>query len=160
MEAALRVTEMDGREFIRQSPKTTWTEPFEPYTSPAEMKRREKEARRRREQGLPPASPSVTVCSRSETQLVDHYIMNLPDSALEFLDAFTGLYDPLTAEPGFVEAVEKRGLPMVHIYCFTREFEPDKAQTDVCEVRHPSVGLLLSPIDQCTRGQQVFSVIP
>ena len=60
--------------------------------------------------------------------------MNLPDSALEFLDAFIGLYDHMLSEPGFREAVKQKGMPMVHVYCFTREIEPDRAESDICQV--------------------------
>lgn len=136
MEGALRVSEMDGREFIRRSPEMAWKETFQPHTSAAETRRREKEARRQRKQGPLKSSPLPST-STSRPQLVEHYIMNLPDSALEFLDAFTGLYDPMLSDPGFVKAVEEREMPMVHAYCFTREIEADRARVDICEVSPP-----------------------
>ncbi len=126
---------MDGREFIRRSPSLVWTDPFEAYTSPTQIKKREKEARKRREQGLSrPTMTSNSSESSPEPQLVEHYLMNLPDSALEFLDAFIGLYDPMLCTPGFVQALEKKGMPVIHAYCFTREIESDKAEIDICEV--------------------------
>ena len=69
-----------------------------------------------------------------QPQLVQHYIMNLPDSALTFLDAFVGVFTPLLSEPMFEERLEKIGLPMVHVYCFSRELELAAAVIDICEV--------------------------
>ena len=58
--------------------------------------------------------------------------MNLPATAIEFLDAFRGLYRPLYELQGAREAVEKSKLPMVHCYCFTKDVE--HAEEDICAV--------------------------
>lgn len=55
--------------------------------------------------------------------------MNLPDSALEFLDAYAGSYTPLLSQPGFDRS--KTQLPLVHVHCFTRALEPEAAMEDV-----------------------------
>jgi tRNA (guanine37-N1)-methyltransferase len=68
-----------------------------------------------------------------ELQQIDHFVLNLPDSALTFLDAFPGSYAPLLSQPGYDRAHAK--MPMVHVYCFTRELEPGKAEEDICSVR-------------------------
>lgn len=66
--------------------------------------------------------------------------MNLPGSAIEFLDAFRGLYIPLYKLEGAREAVEKKGLyPLVHCYCFTKNMEDQEG--DILEV---SLNSLLS----------------
>jgi tRNA (guanine37-N1)-methyltransferase len=63
--------------------------------------------------------------------------MNLPDSALTFLDAFRGLLTPLKNEDGFAERMsqEGEGRPIIHVYCFTREMEEVGASRDICEVK-------------------------
>ena len=146
MEETLRVTEMDGREFIRRSPEIAWRDPFKAYTSPAELKRRDKETRQRQKQSalektlVSEISPIRSVITHDlPPQLIEHFVMNLPDSALEFLDAFTGLYDNLISDPRFATAVEDKGMPMVHVYCFTREVEFDRAQSDICQVRESPI---------------------
>lgn len=81
-------------------------------------------------------------------RLPNHYIMNLPASALTFLDAFRGLYRPLYAQIGEEEAkraiTEAGGLPVVHCYCFTKDIEG--AEADICQVGSYSLP------DTCRRG--------
>jgi tRNA (guanine37-N1)-methyltransferase len=45
----------------------------------------------------------------------DHYIMNLPATAIDFLDAFIGLFKNSNVEK----------LPMIHCYCFGSKNEPE-----------------------------------
>ncbi len=54
--------------------------------------------------------------------------MNLPDSAIEFLDTFRGVL----AAPELREKYTT--MPMVHCHCFTREAEEEKAHADILEV--------------------------
>lgn len=88
-----------------------------------------------------PPAPSSEPSQEKLRRLPSHYIMNLPASALEFLDAFQHLFAPLYAHvEGGEEAVlkvvkeEVGGLPVVHCYCFTKE-EGEEAVRDICEVR-------------------------
>ena len=152
------MTELDGKEFIQQSAKMAWDNPFPPYLPPAAAKKREKEARQQRELAkklasvqlddaavrsgakalVPPikASSAEGEIKPAQRQLPQHYIMNLPDSALTFLGAYNGLYARLKSEPDFETALKIAGLPIVHVYCFTRELEDDTAQKDICEVSY------------------------
>ena len=153
----LRITELDGKEFIQKSARMAWDDPFPPFLPPSVARKREKEARQQRDLAkklnavqlsseavasgmkplvpathIPPAEGEITPAAK---QLPHRYIMNLPDSALTFLGAFNGLYADVQDETGFQQALEEAGLPIVHVYCFTRELEDDTAEKDICEVR-------------------------
>ncbi|WRT69767.1 uncharacterized protein IL334_006758 [Kwoniella shivajii] len=70
-------------------------------------------------------------------KIIQHYIMNLPDSALTFLYAYSGCFTPLLTQASFIEKHGQNGegadMPMVHVYCFTREVEREKAEPDILE---------------------------
>lgn len=136
---------MDGRAFIPYAPLHVWTNPFPPVEIPQSRKQRDKAARQARNnkssalspgtfplpsEALPPVTTPTTEKKRQE---VDHYVMNLPDSALTFLDAFRGSYVPLQVR-GKGYDVEKGKMPMIHVYCFTREMERAAAELDICQV--------------------------
>ncbi|ORX61562.1 hypothetical protein DM01DRAFT_1332163 [Hesseltinella vesiculosa] len=72
----------------------------------------------------------------------DHFVMNLPDTAIEFLGAFTGLYKDQKAL--YDAADPKPLLPMVHCHCFTKSDEPAK---DIAERVEHYIG---SPYDPAT----------
>ncbi|WVQ66464.1 uncharacterized protein L199_004645 [Kwoniella botswanensis] len=100
-------------------------------------------------------------------KIIQHFIMNLPDSALTFLHSYQGCFTPLLNEEDFVAKYGVDGreltdeeLPMVHVYCFTKEMELDKAQEDILkrasdDLRHP-----LSTSTQDYNLHHVRSVAP
>lgn len=138
------MTEEDGREFIKSAALEVWRNPFKPFESRSDQKKRQKEERHRREQALlnitvnassvSPSSPAATQRETKETkpQLISHFVMNLPDSALEFLDAYTGCFNSLLDEPNFSK--EDAIMPLIHVHCFTRELERELASSDICQV--------------------------
>jgi tRNA (guanine37-N1)-methyltransferase len=70
--------------------------------------------------------------------------MNLPESAVEFLDAFRGLFrsqgDTL-GDMWEVESIYDR-MPKIHCYCFTKGLEEEAARKEITKVRH-----LCTPIE-------------
>lgn len=129
----VRTFNEDARAFIRRAPVDVWNAPFAAYTPPLSSKQRSRAAREA--QALKAAATATPAGTATETnaapapagperKLIDHFVMNLPASAIEFLDAFRGLYRELYKVEGAREAVKAKGkLPMVHCYCFTKEVE-------------------------------------
>ncbi|PWN88720.1 hypothetical protein FA10DRAFT_255091 [Acaromyces ingoldii] len=84
--------------------------------------------------------------SRAPPQrLIDDFVMNLPASALEFLDAFRGAYRPI-AGPELDAEVARRASeegtaawPMVHVHCFTKDLE--RPHEDICARASHILGL-------------------
>lgn len=134
----------DGRAFISSAPIQAWQTPFAPLKPRISRSKADKLARKARQAGPPAAVPesaessTPVVSSPVLPQLVQHYVMNLPDSALEFLDAYQGCYRGLLGFADFRAAYGGRGenvtMPMVHVHCFTRELEYAGAERDICEV--------------------------
>ncbi len=50
---------------------------------------------------------------------IDHFYMNLPKDALEFLDVFVGLFNNTKKE-----IYNKTSLPIVHVYGFSNARDP------------------------------------
>lgn len=82
-----------------------------------------------------PSNPTETTLPAPEStaRTISHFVMNLPGSALEFLDAYNGCYKPLLSQSDFpgVEAIE---MPYIHVHCFSKEPEGDPARDDICRV--------------------------
>ncbi|PCH03108.1 hypothetical protein PENOC_040010 [Penicillium occitanis (nom. inval.)] len=132
---------MDGRKFIREtaqmmtSPSTKVI--IQPRT-PASLKRAKPAA-----SGRTPAPPPQ-IYTRPPT--VDHYVMNLPATAIEFLDAFVGVYAGM--ESRFEPYDPARKLPMIHVYCFSGHSEDVRVDhEDICKRISERMGFTLSPDD-------------
>lgn len=150
VDSRVRVSCRDGREFIRTVAHESWHKPFPALTEPVVGKRRlEREARRQRVKNKVENSDSApqpvqksAVSTSTPTELaqeeppvrrrIDHFVMNLPGTALEFLDAFRGCLTPIKDEPEFPQVYAE--MPLVHCHCFTRELDPDKAKQDIQQV--------------------------
>jgi tRNA (guanine37-N1)-methyltransferase len=156
---------MDGRHFFRQAVQELYEKPFPGRSGPrisaskaAKLARHERGKKRDQETDMQVdisqsggKAPSKEVEQQSPPgRFADHFIMNLPASAIDMLDAFDSLYTPLVtgseeqriAFMRDLEVYSKRKskgewdgelrLPMVHCYCFTKEV--DDFEPDICKV--------------------------
>ncbi|KDN37526.1 hypothetical protein K437DRAFT_270837 [Tilletiaria anomala UBC 951] len=154
----------DGRTFIRNSIKQTWEEGFdgkllvkggaEEATS---RRARLKEERKRRQEPIaqgtngdnhPTASAAQPPARGRRRRLIDHFVMNLPGSALEFLDAYRGAYRVIGDQTGLEKELKERKAneeengsewPMVHVHCFTKDLE--HPFEDICRRANEALGL-------------------
>ncbi|GAA5974067.1 hypothetical protein JCM11641_008242 [Rhodosporidiobolus odoratus] len=174
VDRTVRTFNEDGRDFIRRSVLSIWNDPFPAYEAPLSSRERSKRARAARaarEAGstaaavasepsskpqatstspaspLPPSASAELPVPVKSRRLPNHYIMNLPASALTFLDAYSGLYRGLSDLVGAEEArkaiAEAGGLPVVHCYCFTKEVE--KPVEDICQRATEALGFEVHP---------------
>lgn len=73
-------------------------------------------------------SPTATLVPVRER--IAHLVMNLPETAIEFLDAFRAVLSHSDRDlSGLYET-----LPMVHCHCFTRFLDPSEAEADIRKV--------------------------
>lgn len=111
--------------------------PFPAYGGPRLSRLQERQQKRRREKQSSDAHSSKTEASGAPIPLsrnkITHFVMNLPDSAPEFLGAFRGILTPRGETEGRLDGVYAT-MPMVHCYCFTRELDPHKAEADIRQV--------------------------
>ncbi|KDQ18257.1 hypothetical protein BOTBODRAFT_171915 [Botryobasidium botryosum FD-172 SS1] len=124
----VRVSNVDGREYIRQIASEAWHRPFPPLGLPKSSKQRAREKRNQQQAKIdgPATAPDDLLPSRRR---IDHFVMNLPGTALEFLDSFRGILAPFKALPDFKTIYDT--MPMVHCHCFTKEIETADAITDI-----------------------------
>ncbi|KAJ7070788.1 Met-10+ like-protein-domain-containing protein [Mycena amicta] len=115
----VRVSCEDGREFIRMAVASLIGNPLPAYSGPKKSKTQEKQERKIRRSSASPARPR---------NRISHFVMNLPDSAIQFLDAFRGIL----CTPG-ADEIYANNLPMIHCHCFTREIDPVAAKADILQ---------------------------
>lgn len=129
----------DGRDFIKRVVGRAKDHPFPAYTGPKLSKMQEKEQKRRLQ--LPKSSPASAIASVDQStgikhlsprQAISHFVMNLPDSAIDFLDCFRGIFSGSAGERDLSGIYTN--MPMVHCHCFTRELQPDMAEADIRQV--------------------------
>ena len=78
-----------------------------------------------------PRSRVKPIATLTSPKTFNHYILNLPASAITFLPSFIGLY--AGREKLFTPNTDAK-LPMMHVYCFSTKSDDNKeAETKICE---------------------------
>ena len=115
----VRVSCEDGRDFIRSVIRRALEDPFPPF--------KENKLRRSKKLGLLTGAGTAPTEEPPRNRIAG-FIMNLPDSAIQFLGAFRGI---LTH--GDKRELNKvyNVMPIIHCYCFARVSDQDKATADI-----------------------------
>ncbi|KAL2829745.1 hypothetical protein BDW59DRAFT_170405 [Aspergillus cavernicola] len=117
----------DGREFIPWSAKALLQNKPATVSIYPKARRINKPDSGKKQAKQPPHSPPEVY---ERPQVFDHYVMNLPGTSIEFLDAFNGVY--AGHEELFTPHTSK-ALPMVHVYCFSGHSEHEiDDHIDIC----------------------------
>lgn len=119
---------LDGRDFIRFSAQELLkAEPVAVTIRPKERKDRKHKADATPSEEI--SVPSSQIYTRPS--IVDHYVMNLPATAIEFLDAFQGLY---AGKESLFTPHTPQQLPTIHVYCFSGHSENElDDHVDICQ---------------------------
>ncbi|KAL4974949.1 hypothetical protein BDW66DRAFT_160854 [Aspergillus desertorum] len=113
----------DGRKFIKWSARALQNEPVTVTIQPRIKRTRDASGQTKETQ------PPPEVYTRPK--VFHHYVMNLPGNALEFLDAFIGVY---AGREELFAPHTKEQLPMVHVYCFSGHSENEvDDHIDICK---------------------------
>ncbi|KAJ5306446.1 hypothetical protein N7508_005461 [Penicillium antarcticum] len=116
----------DGRDFVRASGTRLLEAGPVTVTIPHKVRRDKKRKIEAGEEEQLPPPPKYT-----RPSFVDHYVMNLPADAIEFLDAFPGVYSG--KDELFAPNTEQK-LPMVHVYCFSGNSDNEvEDHIDICQ---------------------------
>ncbi|KAJ3075440.1 tRNA(m(1)G37)methyltransferase, partial [Podochytrium sp. JEL0797] len=97
------------------------------------------------------ASVVVDVVEEPSFRIFNHYVMNLPATALEFLDAFWGLLH------GHESDVPPEKLPMIHVHCFSTVI--DDLEGDVLKRAETHLGCSIPP-ENIVKIHRVRDVAP
>ena len=139
----------DARAFVRSSATALFEEELQIDVSP-KIKRVSRSAVQ-----TTPQAPPVWL---KQPKTFDHYVMNLPASAITFLDAFIGLY--CDRELLFIPHTARR-LPMIHVYCFGPKIEDmEKIEAEICTKISELLDYLISRDDKELEIHDVRDVAP
>ena len=88
-------------------------------------------------------------------KLFDHYVLNLPASALSFVKSFKGIYKGY--EELFEPHTEVR-LPLVHVYCFSKHSEDEAAEQEICKEISSQLNYEMTPAPSAGNSNDAVSV--
>ena len=137
----------DGRRFIRDSAQRLLNDKHRVDVTPKPKKSRS---------ALP--LPSVDRIFMTQPKTFDHFVMNLPATAITFLDAFQGLYH---GQESLFKSEPSRKLPMIHVYCFaSKDEDVQRAETEICEDISKVIGHTIEPGQEDVEIWDVRDVAP
>jgi tRNA (guanine37-N1)-methyltransferase len=90
-----------------------------------------------------------------EPKVFDHYVMNLPASAITFLHSFIGLYPPSLRE----SLPSNAQMPLIHVYCFSTKSDDNVEEGfKICKEISEQLGYEMKPGAISSGGVEVFDV--
>ncbi|MCJ1474323.1 tRNA(m(1)G37)methyltransferase [Lambiella insularis] len=143
----LKAFNEDGRSFIRTSARELRTQNVQIDVTP-------KARRHLKEMGFetPPRQYAI------QPIIFSHYVMNLPATAITFLDAFIGLYH---GQEALFVPYTKTTLPIIHVYCFSTKSEDNElAKRKICREISDRIGYVIEPQDKEIEIWDVRDVSP
>lgn len=133
----------DGRDFIRCAAQSLLES--DPVTVTIQPKPR-RGGKRKADGSQEDQKPGPPPLQYTRPSIVDHYVMNLPATAIEFLDAFQGLY---TGKESLFAPHTSQPLPMIHVYCFSGHSENEvDDHVDICQRVSERIGYPITPEDR------------
>lgn len=133
----------DGRDFIRYAARSLLES--DPVTVTIQPKPR-RGGKRKADGSQEDQKPGPPPLQYTRPSFVDHYVMNLPATAIEFLDAFQGLY---TGKESLFAPHTSQPLPMIHVYCFSGHSDNEvDDHVDICQRISERIGYTITPEDR------------
>ncbi|GAB7352774.1 hypothetical protein MBLNU459_g3121t1 [Dothideomycetes sp. NU459] len=103
------------------------------------------------------AGPPATLKALAQPRTFQHYVMNLPATAITFLPSFVGLY---TEEDRALLPADFK-LPMVHVYCFNTKSDDNVQEgVKICEEISEQIQFKITPQTPETTIWDVRDVAP
>ena len=131
----------DGRAFISTSAEKLLTTTTQVDVTPTQSRRRSSNL----------ASKDVRPTILTSPKTFNHYVLNLPASAITFLPAFIGLYRNYS---DIFEPHTQIKLPMIHVYCFSKKADDNtEAEEMICKEISEQLGFEVKPGDGETEGK-------
>lgn len=139
VERVVKIFNEDGRAFIRSSAEQllkTDTH-VEIFSQVSRLKR--------------PASNVKPIATLTSPKTFNHYILNLPASAITFLPSFIGLY---AGHQELFTPITDAKLPIIHVHCFSTKSDDNKEEEmKICKGISEQIGYAMKPGNIETEGE-------